>query len=94
MLERLLYPMVNEGAKILDEGIAIRGSDIDVVWVNGYGWPVYRGGPMYWADSVGLAEIVDKIKHYSDTLGGNHWNLSPLLERLASEGGALHQYSN
>jgi 3-hydroxyacyl-CoA dehydrogenase len=94
VLERLLYPMVNEGAKILDEGIAIRGSDIDVVWVNGYGWPVYRGGPMYWADSVGLAEIVDKIKHYGDTLGGHHWDLSPLLERLAAEGGALHQYSN
>ena len=94
VLERLLYPMINEGAKILDEGIAIRGSDIDVVWVNGYGWPVYRGGPMYWADSVGLAEIVDRIKHYSETLGGNHWNLSPLLERLASDGGALHQFSN
>ena len=57
ILERLLYPMINEGAKILDEGIAIRGSDIDVVWVNGYGWPIYRGGPMHWADSVGLAEI-------------------------------------
>jgi len=94
VLERLLYPMVNEGAKILDEGIAIRGSDIDVVWVNGYGWPVYRGGPMYWADQVGLGEIVGKIKHYSDTLGGNHWNLSPLLERLAADGGALHQFSN
>ena len=46
IMERLLYPMINEGAKILDEGIAIRGSDIDVVWVNGYGWPIYRGGPM------------------------------------------------
>ncbi|HSM67075.1 MAG TPA: 3-hydroxyacyl-CoA dehydrogenase NAD-binding domain-containing protein [Ilumatobacteraceae bacterium] len=94
VLERLLYPMVNEGAKILDEGIAIRGSDIDVVWVNGYGWPLYRGGPMYWADQVGLAEIVERIRHYAETLGGNHWTLSPLLERLAAEGGALHQYSN
>ena len=94
VLERLLYPMVNEGAKILDEGIAIRGSDIDVVWVNGYGWPLYRGGPMYWADSVGLAEIVGKIKQYSETLGGRHWELSPLLERIASEGSALHQFSN
>ena len=65
VLERCLYPMVNEGAKILDEGIAIRGSDIDVVWVNGYGWPLYRGGPMFWADSVGLAEIADKIAEYS-----------------------------
>src|SRR6056297_721294 len=94
VLERLLYPMVNEGAKILDEGIAIRGSDIDVVWVNGYGWPVYRGGPMYWADQVGLAEIVEKIRGYRDSLGGRHWELSPLLERLAAEGGTLHQYSN
>jgi len=94
VLERLLYPMVNEGAKILEEGIAIRGSDIDVVWVNGYGWPVYRGGPMYWADQVGLAEIADKIRGYAEALGGRHWELSPLLERLASEGGALHQFSN
>jgi 3-hydroxyacyl-CoA dehydrogenase len=94
VLERLLYPMVNEGAKILDEGIAIRGSDIDVVWVNGYGWPLYRGGPMYWADQVGLAEIADKIKGYSESLGGRHWDLSPLLARLADEGGALHQFSN
>ena len=94
VLERLLYPMVNEGAKILDEGIAIRGSDIDVVWVNGYGWPLYRGGPMYWADQVGLAEIADQIRAYGERLGGAHWELSPLLARLADEGGALHQFSN
>jgi 3-hydroxyacyl-CoA dehydrogenase len=92
VLERLLYPMVNEGARILDEGIAIRGSDIDVVWVNGYGWPLYRGGPMYWADQVGLSEIVERVRHYADTLGGRHWELSPLLERLAADGGSLHQY--
>jgi 3-hydroxyacyl-CoA dehydrogenase len=94
VLERLLYPMINEGAKILDEGIAIRGSDIDVVWVNGYGWPLYRGGPMFWADSVGLVEIVDKITDYSESLGGRHWELSPLLSRLASEGGKLQTYSS
>ena len=93
VLERCLYPMVNEGARILEEGIAIRGSDIDVVWVNGYGWPVYRGGPMYWADSVGLSEGVERIRHYGATLGGRHWELAPLLERLASGGGALHQYA-
>jgi 3-hydroxyacyl-CoA dehydrogenase len=93
VLERCLYPMVNEGAKILDEGIAIRGSDIDVVWVNGYGWPVYRGGPMFWADSIGLPEIVEKIRHYSQALGGRHWELSPLLGRLAAEGGKLSQYA-
>ncbi|MEM8707091.1 MAG: 3-hydroxyacyl-CoA dehydrogenase family protein, partial [Actinomycetota bacterium] len=94
ILERLLYPMINEGAKILDEGIAIRGSDVDVVWVNGYGWPMYRGGPMHWADSVGLAEIVDRIKDYGDRLGGRHWELSPLLERLAAEGGSLAGHQN
>ena len=92
ILERLLYPMVNEGAKILEEKIAIRGSDIDVVWVNGYGWPVYRGGPMHWADSVGLAEIAEKITGYSATLGGRHWSPSALLTRLAAEGGQLQSY--
>jgi len=94
ILERLLYPMINEGAKILDEGIAIRGSDIDVVWVNGYGWPLYQGGPMYWADSVGLSEIVERIRHYGATLGGRHWELSPLLERLASEDGKLQSHQS
>lgn len=94
VLERCLYPMVNEGAKILEEGIAIRGSDIDVTWVNGYGWPVYRGGPMHWADSVGLAEIVEKIEGYSASLGGRHWELSPLLARLAEEGGQLSTYTS
>ncbi len=92
VLERLLYPMVNEGARILEEGIAIRGSDIDVVWTNGYGFPVYRGGPMYWADQVGLAEIAAKIEGYSTRLGGSHWQLSPLLARLAAESGALHRH--
>ena len=92
VLERCLYPMVNEGAKILEEGIAIRGSDIDVVWINGYGWPVYTGGPMFWADTVGLAEVAGKIAGYHESLGGEHWNPSPLLARLAAEGGALHTH--
>jgi len=94
VLERCLYPMVNEGAKILEEGIAIRGSDIDVTWVNGYGWPVYRGGPMHWADSVGLSEIVEKVNGYSESLGGRHWEPSPLLVRLAEEGGKLQTHSS
>ena len=62
IVERTLYTMVNEGAKILEEGIAQRASDIDVVWVYGYGWPVYRGGPMFWGDSEGLAKIVDGLR--------------------------------
>ena len=94
ILERLLYPMVNEGAKILEEKIAIRGSDIDVVWVNGYGWPVYRGGPMHWADSIGLAEIASKIESYSESLGGKHWDLSPLLKSLAESGGQLQTHAS
>src|SRR5690606_8300854 len=57
ILERCLYPMINEGAKILEEKIALRSSDIDIVWINGYGWPAYRGGPMYYADTIGLARI-------------------------------------
>jgi 3-hydroxyacyl-CoA dehydrogenase len=85
ILERTLYAMVNEGAKILEEKMAIRASDIDVVWQNGYGWPVYRGGPMWWADSIGLPKILEKIKQFQATLG-DQWAPSPLLERLAAEG--------
>src|SRR5262249_61934294 len=59
--ERLLYPMVNEGAKILEEGKAIRASDIDVIWVYGYGWPSYRGGPVFWADQTGLQRVRDRL---------------------------------
>ena len=94
ILERCLYPMVNEGAKILAEGIAIRGSDVDVVWINGYGWPMYTGGPMFWADNIGLPEVSERIRHYSSTLGGDHWEISPLIETLASDGGTLSGFSN
>ncbi len=85
ILERTLYAMVNEGAKILEEKKAIRASDIDVVWVNGYGWPVYRGGPMHWADSVGLPKILDKLQEFHATMG-DQWKPAPLLERLVAEG--------
>ncbi len=62
ILQRCIYPMINEGAKILEEGKAIRASDIDTVWVNGYGWPVYRGGPMFYGDTIGLAEVLKVMK--------------------------------
>jgi 3-hydroxyacyl-CoA dehydrogenase len=62
--ERLLYPMVNEGAKILEEKMAQRASDIDVVWINGYGWPLYTGGPMFWADTVGLDAVVAGLEKH------------------------------
>jgi 3-hydroxyacyl-CoA dehydrogenase len=86
ILQRLLYPMVNEGAKILDEKIAIRASDIDVIWVYGYGWPVYRGGPMFWADSIGLRAVRDRMLEFKKASGDDFWTPSPLLERLADEG--------
>jgi 3-hydroxyacyl-CoA dehydrogenase len=86
ILQRLLYPMVNEGAKILDEKIAIRASDIDVIWVYGYGWPVYRGGPMFWADSIGLRALRDRLLEFKKQSGDAFWTPAPLLDRLATEG--------
>ncbi|HEY2993283.1 MAG TPA: 3-hydroxyacyl-CoA dehydrogenase NAD-binding domain-containing protein [Methylomirabilota bacterium] len=86
ILQRLLYPMVNEGAKILDEKIAIRASDIDVIWVYGYGWPVYRGGPMFWASQIGLPKVRDKMLEFQKATGDAFWTPAPLLTRLADEG--------
>jgi len=86
ILERLLYPMVNEGAKILDEKIAIRASDVDVIWVYGYGWPVYRGGPMFWADSIGLRKLRDRLLEFKKRAGDAFWTPAPLLDRLADAG--------
>jgi 3-hydroxyacyl-CoA dehydrogenase len=85
ILERCVYAQINEGAKILEEGIAIRPSDIDIVWINGYGWPVYRGGPMFYADTVGLKNVVAKLKEYLPKLGKD-FTISPLLEKMAAEG--------
>jgi len=85
ILERCLYPLVNEGAKILEEGKAQRASDIDIVWINGYGWPVYTGGPMFWADSVGLEKVLTALKRYEAEMGDD-FKPSPLLERLVAEG--------
>ena len=88
IIERTLYTMVNEGAKILEEGMAQRASDIDVVWVYGYGWPVYRGGPMFWADSEGLAKIVEGLKRQQARLGDD-FSLSALLVKKAEAGEKL-----
>ncbi len=85
ILERLLYPMVNEGAKILEEKLAIRASDIDVIWVYGYGWPVYRGGPMFWADQVGLKAIKTRMLELQQR-HGDVWQPAALVSRLADEG--------
>jgi 3-hydroxyacyl-CoA dehydrogenase len=89
ILERCIYALVNEGAKILDEGIALRASDIDVVYLYGYGFPRYRGGPMFYADSVGLDKVCEAVKRYHEA-HGEFWTPAPLLERLAREGGRFN----
>ena len=86
ILDRCLLPMINEGAKILEEGIAVRASDIDVTYVYGYGWPVYRGGPMHYANSMGLDKVLAKIRHYHESTGDDFWAPSPLLVSLAEQG--------
>ncbi|MCB1384046.1 MAG: enoyl-CoA hydratase/isomerase family protein [Notoacmeibacter sp.] len=84
--ERTLYPMINEGAKILEEGISERPSDVDVVWIYGYGFPVGKGGPMHWADGEGLAKIVDRLEYWHGKTGADVFKPSALLKRLAAEG--------
>jgi 3-hydroxyacyl-CoA dehydrogenase len=86
ILERMVYPMINEGARILEEGIAMRPGDIDVVWIYGYGWPVARGGPMFYADQVGLAKIAERLSHYAEQEGDESLRPAALLQRLAAEG--------
>jgi 3-hydroxyacyl-CoA dehydrogenase len=83
IIERTLYPMVNEGALILEEGMAQRASDIDVVWIYGYGWPVYRGGPMFWADTVGLKTIVEGLEKHG-------FKVAKLLKDKAASGGRFN----
>jgi 3-hydroxyacyl-CoA dehydrogenase len=85
IVERLVFPMINEGARILDEGIALRPGDIDVIWVYGYGWPVWRGGPMYYADQIGLAYVRDQLAGYAARSGDRSLDPAALLNRLAAE---------
>jgi 3-hydroxyacyl-CoA dehydrogenase len=86
IVERMVLPMINEGARILEEGIAARPGDIDVIWVYGYGWPVWRGGPMHYADQLGLPHIRDRLRFYADRSGDETLRPAPLLDRLAAEG--------
>jgi 3-hydroxyacyl-CoA dehydrogenase len=86
IVERMILPMINEGARILDEKIAARPSDIDVIWAYGYGWPVWRGGPMYYADRLGLPHIRDRLSFYADRSRDETLRPAPLLQRLAEHG--------
>ena len=85
IVERCVYPLINEAARILEEGIAQRPGDIDVVWVNGYGFPRVRGGPMQFADETGLARVVERLQQFARQHGPLYWTPAPLIERLVAE---------
>jgi 3-hydroxyacyl-CoA dehydrogenase len=87
---RCVYALVNVGARILEEGIAARASDIDMVYLTGYGFPAHRGGPMLYADTVGLAAVVQAMHGYRARTGDDFWEPAPLLARLAAEGGTFN----
>lgn len=86
IFERMTYPMINEGVRILEEKVAARSGDIDTIWVYGYGWPIYRGGPMYYGEQVGLARVKERLAHYAKIDGDESLRPVRLLEQLASSG--------
>jgi 3-hydroxyacyl-CoA dehydrogenase len=94
IVDRLLFALVNEGMNILDEGIAQRPGDIDVVYVYGYGFPAWRGGPMHYADSVGLAHVLERVREFEQRFGSENWTPAPLLEKLVSNGNTLAEWAN
>jgi 3-hydroxyacyl-CoA dehydrogenase len=92
IIERCIYGLINEGAKVLEEGIALRASDIDVIWTNGYGFPRHRGGPMHYADTVGLEKIVARICEFRDQFGAEFWEPAGLLAELAENGSSFAEF--
>ena len=94
VLKRCLYPLINEGARLLEQGIAIRPCDIDIVYINGYGFPEVTGGPMFWADKQGLDNILSDINKFKEEYGGAIWEPAPLLEKLVSEGSGFASLQN
>jgi 3-hydroxyacyl-CoA dehydrogenase len=92
IVDRCIYTLVNEGARILEEGIALRAVDIDIIYLNGYGFPAYRGGPMWYADTIGLKKVYDRICEFQERLG-NWWEPAPLLQRLAEKGKTFAEFS-
>ncbi|MCC0034640.1 MAG: enoyl-CoA hydratase/isomerase family protein [Hoeflea sp.] len=89
IIERTIYPMINEGARILEEGIALRPSDIDIVWINGYAFPIGKGGPMFWAEQAGLEHIVERLEYWHGKTGNPVFEPSKLLRKAAKTGGSL-----
>ena len=87
IIDRCILSLVMEGARILEDGIAMRSADIDVIWTNGYGFPRYRGGPMHYADSIGLEQVHQRICEFRDRFGAQYWEPPELLVTLAKENG-------
>jgi 3-hydroxyacyl-CoA dehydrogenase len=87
--ERCLFPLLNEGFRVLGEGVAMRAADIDVVWTSGYGFPRFRGGPMFYAETIGLPTLLAGMRRYGELLGPMHWEPAPLLVELAERGGSI-----
>jgi len=92
IVERCIYPLLNEGIRILEEGVALRASDIDVVWTAGYGFPRYRGGPMFYAQTIGLKTLLDGMLKYQAIFGPMHWQPAPLLVELVSKNMSIAQW--
>ncbi len=86
IVERLVFPLINEGAQILDEGIATRASDIDLIYIHGFGFPLWTGGPMHYADRIGVAQVAERLEHYAEVSGNDELRPKPLLAKLAGEG--------
>ena len=92
MVERCIYAMINEGARILEEGISLRAGDIDMIYLNGYGFPSHRGGPIWYADTVGLKKVYERICEFHER-HGELWQAAPLLEELAKHGKSFADFS-
>jgi 3-hydroxyacyl-CoA dehydrogenase len=92
IVERCLYPLINEGIRVMEEGVASRTGDVDVVWCAGYGFPRYRGGPLFYADTIGLKSVYEGIQKYRDLFGPMHWQPAPLLARLVADGRTLRDW--
>jgi 3-hydroxyacyl-CoA dehydrogenase len=91
IVERCVLSLILMGARVLEEGIAARASDVDVVWTSGYGFPRYLGGPLFYADILGIAHVADRIRHYHARYG-HYWRPSSLIDRLAAEGRSFVQW--
>jgi len=90
--ERCLFPLLNEGFRVLGEGIVLRAADIDVVWTSGYGFPRYRGGPMFYAEAVGLETLLNGMRRYREVFGPMHWEPAPLLVELVERGMSIAEW--